>query len=256
MKFIHVPAAKNNIMLAIIYVILLHLVVGFLLIKPNFLNRLYRKLKMRNVSIDGPEYYMETQWDYFSIKSRTLKQESNQFVFLGDSLITVLCVENLFSGINLGIAGESVKRAKDKIPLLSNLANKNIVLSYGINDIPNPSAEIVSDYVALIERLPLSAEIYISSILPVDETAAVKYFNPPKSNRQIHELNLLLSEYAKSNERIHFLCTNTYLLDTNGGLKKSFHKGDGIHLNEQGNLLWFKAIQEELQGSKKSFLNN
>jgi lysophospholipase L1-like esterase len=237
----------NNTMLAVIYVVILHLVVGFLLIKPDFLNKIYRKLKIRDVPVNGPEYYMETMWDYFSIKSKTLRPESNQYVFLGDSLVTVLCVENIFNGINLGIAGESVSRAKDKITGISNLANKNIVLSYGINDIPKRPDEILSDYVSLITKLPVSAKIYISSVLPVDETAAAKYFNPVKLNRHINEVNSLLSELAKSNERLHFIYTNIYLIDADGGLIKELHKGDGVHLNERGNLLWAKAMKEKLE---------
>jgi lysophospholipase L1-like esterase len=188
---------------------------------------------------------METQWDYFSIKSKTLRKNSDQFVFLGDSLITVLCVENLFNGINLGIAAESVQRAKQKVLGIANLENKNIVLAYGINDILCKSTTVYNDYIELINHLPESAIIYIFSVLPVDEEAA-KGCIKSVTNQQIKELNKALQQYAGSSARVRFLDLGKGLYDANGQLNRTLHKGDGIHLNEEGNLLWIRAIKEEI----------
>jgi hypothetical protein len=74
------------------------------LFQPDLLPKLYRKLKIRKGPTDRHEYYMDAQWGYFSMKSKTLYKNSSQFVFLGDSLITVFCVKNLFRGVNCGIS--------------------------------------------------------------------------------------------------------------------------------------------------------
>jgi lysophospholipase L1-like esterase len=216
------------------------------LLKPQLISKVYRKLKITKVAPDGHAYYMETMWDYFSIKSKTLKKDRPQFVFLGDSIITVVCVESVFNGLNLGIAAETVKRAKEKVALIKNLDNKHIFLCYGINDIPGNTQEIVSDYSSLISALPRSSTVYISSILPIDEQAFALYSKRAKTNRQIKEVNALLEEYAHSSERIKFLHTDRYLLNEQGQLKSHLHKGDGIHLNEEGNKLWLKAIKEQI----------
>jgi lysophospholipase L1-like esterase len=237
-------------MIAIIYFVLLHLALVLFFLKPNFLVRLYRKLKIQKGPANEHEYYMETQWEYFSIKSKTLKKNSDQFVFLGDSLITVLCVENLFNGVNFGVSAENLKRAKEKISTISNLENKNIVLTYGINDILSKSTTIYSDYINLINSLPESSTIFIFSILPVDEKVVTRKIKSSNLNDQVKHLNALLREYVKSNDRIHFLDTAKYLYNESGELNKNLHKGDGIHLNELGNRLWIKGIKKEIMSQQ------
>ena len=36
------------------------------------------------------------------------------------------------------------------------------------------------------------------------------------------------------------------MYDSEGQLKKTLHKGDGVHLNLDGNLLWAETIKQEM----------
>jgi lysophospholipase L1-like esterase len=210
------------------------------------LNKIYRKYKIKKVPMTGHEYYMESLWKFFAVRTKTLQKHSNQLVFLGDSLTNGLCVESLFNGLNLGISGESINRAKSKVSALSNLENKRIFLAYGINDIPGETNTIFANYVELINNLPQSTVIYISSILPIEEDIAAKYWPDPKKNWQIQEVNQLMKNYAQATTRVHFLDTAKHMYDSNGQLQKNLHKGDGIHLSIEGSLRWAKTIEEEL----------
>ncbi|WP_372772087.1 GDSL-type esterase/lipase family protein [Mangrovibacterium sp.] len=235
---------KKN--LIITYGVALHILLIVILIKPDIVSRIYLKLNLTTIT-KSHEYYMNNTWEFYKRRSNTIDSLSSQCIFFGNSIVSGLCVESQFSGINFGIAGENISRAKSKISAISNLSNKTIILAYGINDIPRNSEDILNDYKDFISKLPASSRVFISSILPINESILNKRINQKKTNKQIIELNELLKEYAKSDSRISYMNTAKYLYDEDGSLKDGLHMGDGIHLNKDGNHLWVKAIREELQ---------
>tara|TARA_R110002020_G_scaffold91560_2_gene222271 strand:- start:254 stop:982 length:729 start_codon:yes stop_codon:yes gene_type:complete len=224
----------------------MHIGVVILLLHPNILNRAYNKLGLIDY-MNGHSYYMKSLWDYYSNRSKTLDPNSDQLVFFGDSMINGLCVESYFGGVNFGISGETLRRAKSRITEIHNLENKKIVLAYGINDLPCDSKVFIESYKELIDKLPHSASIYISSLLPVNESILKEVTGKVKSNAQIDELNMLLEDYCTTHEAVYFLDSSKYLLGPYGQLSEKLQKGDGLHFNLAGNLLWAKGIEEGLK---------
>lgn len=247
--------SKRNKMLIYTYLFCVHIIILVLFVKPSLTNNnLYASTsEAPNITKSkGSAYYKESSWNYYSNRSKTLDPNSNQLVFLGDSIINGLCVESVFSAINFGISGENVGQAKDKVELLYNLSNKKIILAYGINDIPRDTETIVKDYKILISKLPSTSTIYISSVLPINETIYFNRWGVKKTNKQIKTLNNQLRDLASSNTQVRFINSSKFLYSNNDELLEYAQIGDGIHLNEHGNELLIKGIKEELERLKET----
>lgn len=229
-----------------VYFFGLHCIIIFVLFFPEKVIKAYHKAGILEYS-SGHDYYMDFQWNSYAKRSKTLKKESNQLVFFGNSLTNGLCVESLFQGVNMGVSGETIKNAKHKIKSIENLENKRIVVSFGINDIPGNTSEIVNDYEEFISYLPESSTVYISSVLPIHEEAFRKNSKENKTNKQIEELNKKIEELCNTKRNIIFINSSKYLNDSSGQLGHSFHLGDGLHLNEEGNFYWAKGLFEGME---------
>lgn len=236
----------------IVYIIGLHLIIATVFLFPNQVNKIYEKVGILDHS-SGHDYYIDFLWNSYSNRSKTLKQESNQLVFFGNSLTNGLCVESLFNGVNMGVSGETIRNAKEKIGSIQNLENKRIVISFGINDIPANTREIMKDYEEFISYLPESSTIYLSSVLPLNEDAFNEKIKDQKTNWQIKELNEEIEKFCIDKPNVFFVNASKYLSDSSGELSNEFHLGDGLHLNEHGNLLWAKGLFEGIQKTSKEY---
>ncbi|NIB38244.1 hypothetical protein HBA55_01530 [Pseudomaricurvus alkylphenolicus] len=195
------------------------------------------------VSLTGHDYYMKVQREYLVQKMETMNPGAG-LVFIGDSITNSLNVESQFQAINLGIAGNKVAIEKDRVHLYSNLDDKTIVVALGTNDLPGNIESIAENYKALLEKLPSSASILISSVLPVDEAEYAKRWGT-KSNQSIEQLNRMLQNLAEKFDNAVFYNSARYLLDGRGQLCEACHY-DGIHLSRYGYLKWVRALREGL----------
>lgn len=228
------------------YILGLHIIIIAVILFPDQVNKIYEKVGVLEHS-SGHDYYIDFQWNSYANRSKTLKKESNQLIFFGNSLTNGLCVESLFQGVNMGVSGETIRNAKKKIGSIQNLDNKRIVVSFGINDIPGDTRDILADYDEFLSLLPESSTIYLSSVLPINEEAFHEKSKDQKSNRQIKELNEQLEEFCHNRANVIFVDASKYLNDSTGELRDNFHLGDGLHLNESGNLQWAKGLCEGIE---------
>ena len=179
-------------------------------------------------------YYIERQWYAFEKRCETLDLNSSKNIFLGDSIIDMLSVEDNFDGINFGISGEKISNAKKKVKCLTNLDNKTIILAYGVNDIPRHTDEFISDYVELINNLNFNGEILVQSILPIEEAIHEIYWGCIKTNFQINEYNNALKKMCETKDKCTYIDIRNSLTDEFGQLRSEFQIGDGVHLNKNG----------------------
>ncbi len=191
-------------------------------------------------------YYIERQWYAFSKRCETFNLNSPKNIFIGDSIIDMFCVEDNFDAINFGISGETVSNAKRKIKSLTNLENKNIILAYGVNDLPKATEDFKNDYRQLIQNLDSSGEIFIQSILPIEEAIYEIYWGCKKSNKQIDEYNEALKELCEEFENCTYLDVRDSLTDDLGQLKLELQLGDGVHLNKNGYAILLKNYSKLL----------
>jgi lysophospholipase L1-like esterase len=196
--------------------------------------------------LTGHEYYIETLARYLSNMTMTMQPGAGT-VFIGDSITNGLSVASIFNATNLGIPGDTVQKAKARIKSYRNLDDKLVVIAIGINDLPRPNTEILNDFRGLMENLPATTTVAISSILPIQEEKFEKHWSINKTNRQIDELNALLSKLAQERQGAFFMETSKLLKDEKGELKDEYHIGDAIHLNELGYSQWVAGLRAELQ---------
>lgn len=237
-----------------VYFLALHIIIISIFLFPDYVNKIYKKTGIQQYST-GHDYYIDFIWYSYANRSKTLKKETDQIIFFGNSITNGLCVESIFNGVNMGVSGETIQNAKLKIKNIQNLENKRIVIAYGINDIPRSSKEIIEDYHEFISFLPESSTIYLSSVLPINEDTFNKNSKTQKNSQQIIDLNKQLRSYCRNKPNIIFIDASKYLYDSVGELNRNFHLGDGLHLNKEGNLNWAKALSEEIESNPPKFIS-
>jgi lysophospholipase L1-like esterase len=173
-------------------------------------------------------------------------------VLLGDSLSLWFPAELLpvdRNWLNQGISGESAAGLFKRLNLLDGLQPQTLMVMVGVNDlIKGESDEQVLDhYRQIIQNLKQKhpeSEIVMQSILPhggdrltVEDREQVLKI----SNERIYQLNLKLKELAKQSE-VNFLNLHPLFVDDDGLLREKLAT-DGLHLSEEGYMVWRSAFQ-------------
>lgn len=191
-------------------------------------------------------YYIERQWYSFSKRCESFNVNTPRNIFIGDSIIDMLSVEDNFDAINFGISGETVHNAKRKVKSLSNLQNKTLILAYGINDLPRSKEDYKRDFVQLINNLDFTGEIFLQSVLPIEEAIYEIYWGCRKTNNQIEEYNNVLKEISEEKSNCTYIDVRDSLFDDLGQLRSDLQLGDGVHLNKNGCLILLKNYSKIL----------
>ncbi|MDY6936275.1 MAG: SGNH/GDSL hydrolase family protein [Cyanobacteriota bacterium] len=173
-------------------------------------------------------------------------------VLAGDSIALWFPAELLPSDttwLNQGISGETTDGLFERLKLLDDTNPEAIFVSIGINDlIRGVEDEVLLDnYWRIIRDLREhhpDAQIIVHSILPHSGENATWEGRDrllELSNDRIRELNRELEQLAEA-EGAKYLNLSPLLTDENGNLDLDFTT-DGLHLNEQGYLVWRSALQ-------------
>lgn len=231
---------------ATLYIVGIHVLLVFVLMKSNFIEKVEVKFGMKEPALTGHSYYMDALGRYFVNRSETMKK-GDGLVFIGDSITDGLSVETIFDGVNFGISGDTVASAKERVANYKNLEEKTIVLAIGVNDIPRKTEKIASDYELVIQRLPKNSFVIISSILPLEENSFDEHYETKKNNEQIVQLNSSLAQLASRYPNTVYIDSSSHLKDASGNLNGTFHNGDGLHLNVSGYMMWAAGLKEEFK---------
>lgn len=150
--------------------------------------------------------------------------------------------------LNQGISGEVSSGLLKRLPLFDNSNPEVIFVMIGINDLirgVSPS-EVIENQRAIVRDLIWvhpNARIVLQSILPHSGSGATwegrdRLLNIP--NEQIRDINRELAAIA-SEEGVEFLDLYPLFADSQGNLRLELTT-DGLHLNEQGYLVWRTAL--------------
>lgn len=150
--------------------------------------------------------------------------------------------------LNQGISGEVSSGLLKRLPLFDNCNPEVIFVMIGINDLirgVSPS-EVLENHRAIVRDLVWvhpNARIVVQSILPHSGSGASwegrdRLLNIP--NDRIGEINRELAAIA-SEEGVEFLDLYPLFADSQGNLRLDLTT-DGLHLNEQGYLVWRTAL--------------
>ena len=204
-------------------------IIGFLMMVALICSTMPNKvLKVHyRLGKERPISYQNKQWDYLINRSKTLRPETKQTVFFGDSRINGLCVESLFDAVNFGISGETIQNAANRIFEVHNLKGKRIVLAYGFNDLRYRTAEeSIEDYREILHYLK-DYELYLLEVLA--------------------EIGRENTELSKFNKELKSLSTEYGAIFISLKLNEKGYSEDNVHFTKSGNLEIANQIGEVLK---------
>jgi len=180
-------------------------------------------------------------------QSKPIKQTDT--VFLGDSLTESFDLVKHFGRDDLrnrGMSGNMTEHVLYRLEEIINTQPARVFLMIGINDIyQGVSLNEVTDHIYTIINRIISGssqtKIFSQSILPVNETRLLAHQH---LNNRIYQVNDQLQKFCKKNS-LNFIDLYPEFLNNVGQMDTSFTY-DGVHLTEQGYILWAELIQTYL----------
>lgn len=194
----------------------------------------------------SPYYHRICQYHY---RSAELIPDGS-IIMIGDSITQGFCVSSLGSpSVNYGIGSDTTLGVLERISEYKLEKAKIVILAIGTNDFKWRSEdEIIQNYQKIISKVPAGVPVLISSILAIDESVAHRLSG---RNAKIKSVNDRLYKLAASDERVHFLDNTLLLTGSSSDLKKAYHVGDGVHLNNEGNRIWRDSLKKAIKSIER-----
>jgi lysophospholipase L1-like esterase len=152
--------------------------------------------------------------------------------------------------LNQSISGETSSGLLRRLNIFAETEPQAIFVMIGINDLTKgiTDQQLIDNYLKIVQQLQENhpnSKIVMQSILPhggdrmTSEKREKLLANVPI--RRIFQLNTRLAEIAR-NTGVHFLDLQPLFADNTGFLRSELST-DGLHLSQEGYLVWRSAIQ-------------
>lgn len=230
--------AKHRLLIA--YLVALHLLVGWMLWKSDFVERMSDEFSGPDDSEITPFFHQMLAYHERSVEI----VPDGSVVFIGDSITQGLCVTAVApNAVNYGIGGDTtvgvLRRLQSYRDVLSEASA--VVLAVGINDLGwRHDHELVANYERILGELS-NDRVFVSSIMPVDDTVRQ---DMDGFRKRIEDVNSSLRKLAETRPNVAFIDNSTALdRDADGRLDRALHVGDGLHLNSEGNAIWASTLR-------------
>ena len=166
-------------------------------------------------------------------------------LLVGDSLAGMLPAGWVDSrAVNLGIGGAITEQVRTQLRDLHSLETaRALVIIVGSNDLVHrsiPAAE--ADLRALLVALPANLPVLLCTVPPVNPTR--QELNRPAT--AITRINDRWAACAADRPHTHLVQTERVLAAPSGALLTELDKGDGLHLNSEGNRRLAALLQQNL----------
>ncbi len=235
--------------LAIAYIISVHVFLGFVLVKSDFLEQVLNKLELNLTSKhELTEFYHDMVGYHLRMDGNV---PNGSIIFIGDSFIQGLCVSAVApESVNYGIGGDTTVGVLQRLTSYSSLNQAGIVVvAIGFNDLKfRDNNGILRNYSAIAEQMPHNIPIIFSAVLPVNEK---KHENLHGRNQRIQAINTELKAFTMKSKNLFFVNVGPFLIDVQGNLADEYHDGDGVHLNARGNNIWIIELQKTIKKAKQ-----
>lgn len=210
--------------------------------------------KAQNKSYDTIPFALEYHQKRLAIFSKE-PMTDDKVMFLGNSITQFGDWKNLLSDttvINRGIAGDITYGVLHRLENVIAHKPSKLFIEIGINDIAkNIPEELISKNIfSIVQKIKQGApntQVYVHSILPVNDSVKVEYPDVYNKNVNVRKVNRQLRMKAK---QIDFVFIDLYkaFSDRQGKLCVRYADKDGLHLNPAGYRLWVAILK------KKSYL--
>lgn len=181
--------------------------------------------------------------------------EEPSVIFIGDSLMESFPIHELLKldkkMVNRGILASKSYQILEHLDLLvyGNKVEKIFIL-LGTNDLAEERGldQILEDMEMILQMILRShygVEIYLLSLLPVNENPSYQSAVYIRTNAAIDELNRHYKDLAERLPAVHYLDLNPYLRDESAQLDAQLTL-DGLHVNSKAYVKLAEKIQEVL----------
>lgn len=221
---------KRRLRLA--YIIGLHLLVSFLIVKTDFIPKFKAKL------LEAPKFsnpHGERMILFHQAMDASVPEGAS--IFLGDSITQGLATAAIspFS-VNYGIGSATTAEFLDNLPKYQSLKRASVIfLMIGINDIGHEKSEVLAARLSAINAaLPKNVPLVWSGIMP----AYRNNVDPLK----ITSANRVIRDLCATRDRCVYVDTQSIL---SAGGTRLFR--DGVHPNNEGYAIWIVALRKAYQ---------
>ena len=239
---------KKQIILA--YVIAIHIILGVVLLKSDFIQRVEHKLGITTSKTEITEHF-HRMLRYHSRMDGNVPNQS--VIFIGDSITQGLAVTAVVNpSVNYGIGSDTTVGVMQRLPVYRSIEKATaVVIAIGINDMKYRSnEEILYNFKAIADQIPKNVSIIFSAVLPLDEDVRGEWQG--RNQNRIRELNAKLKGWSETSDNLFFVNAGPQLIDEKGNLADEFHDGDGVHLNSRGNAIWIQQLREAINNAQQS----
>jgi lysophospholipase L1-like esterase len=198
------------------------------------------------VTAKNEELVRNFQIDHYLMKTKlaeNMTQQDSSIIFLGDSQFEYANWNELLERkdiLNRGIAGDVVSGLIGRVEEVCRHQPTKIFIEIGTNDLSMGLSvdEIMADYEKLMEAIKkrTTAEIYINSVLPVQDLPGENY-----QNAEILNLNRKIKAFCEK-QALKYIDLMPTFTDDNSGNIKTEYTSDGLHLNAKGYLEWKRIL--------------
>jgi lysophospholipase L1-like esterase len=190
-------------------------------------------------------------WHQKETHFRSLPNEANEIIFLGDSITDGCNWSEMFHDLrvkNRGISADITDGVLERLNEVLESKPLKIFLMIGVNDLARgkrvdsiaKNIERILD--AIHEETPRT-EIYLESLLPVNPVFGLAK-NHTNKTAEIIAVNAALKKMAKD-RKLTFVDLHS-LFKTESDLLNPEYTNDGLHLTGRGYLVWKSAIEKYL----------
>ena len=236
---------SKKLKLFFVYLIIIHISLVIVLLKPDFAHRLQSKLGHENSAPELTPHFKRMLSYHKRIDGNV---PDGAVIFIGDSITQGLAVIAVSpKSVNYGIGSDTTIGVLERIPAYKSLSHaKAIIIAIGVNDLRRrDNDEIIKNYKQILKKLPENIPIIANAILPVDEEIR----NQTRRNDRISSLNIALNSICDGYKNVYFVNLSKQLIDSGNNLADSYHVGDGIHLNTKGYNVWIKELKKALKNA-------
>lgn len=225
----------------VVYLVLLHLAVGLLIVRPELATRLHRRItgalpNATPFAASMPPHHQRLAGNV----------EPGAVLFVGSSSIEGLDVGAVADrAVNLGIGGDTVAGVIARWPAPVVAHARAVVLAIGFNDLardPDEPVEAVRDrFAGLLALVPAELPVVVSGIQSIGPAAIA---DRPGLDARITQLNHAYRALCADRPRCHYVDTAAALASCPGEI---VHASDGIHLGPAGYRCWKAALRAGLE---------
>jgi hypothetical protein len=233
----------------LIYLVALHVLLVFALIKTDLIPRAAIRLGLSKPTIPDMEPVITDR--------RFYQQESDRFIptgttiFLGDSIISGL-PKNVAASIaspavDYGIGWQRSDQLIKSMDSYDSIKRSGqIIIMIGTNDILQGTEQqgggLESRYKTILEKIPSNIPVVLSSVPPI---GAKEWLGRTIEDTNVRQAVLSAKHECDPDPRCRFV--NAYdALTNNGAPIPGVLLNDGIHLTPYGYELWAKSVRQSL----------